>query len=119
LSALVLAKAADHSFAQILGSILKVKVKEMDASVQVKDLVKVKVTKVDGWKTKGSFVEKLASDSEFPQEKFVANLWSSIQEIQLEQSAATRKRKDSKAMEIDQSLLLGQQAAKDRTAQQI
>jgi len=91
----------------------------MDASVQVKDLVKVKVTKVDGWKTKGSFVEKLASDSEFPREKFVANLWSSIQEIQLEQSAATRKRKDSKAMEIDQSLLLGQQAAKDRTAQQI
>jgi hypothetical protein len=81
-SAIVLATAQDKVFGQIIGSISKIKIKGMDNKANVKSLVKVKVTQVEGWKIKGDFV---GQDDEVHIDKshndFISNLWQTVSQI--------------------------------------
>jgi len=63
--------------------------------------VRCTVTEVENWKIKGTFLEKLESSDEFPQEKVAVNLWTSVQEIQSEELASLAQRKQHAPMEVD------------------
>jgi len=68
LTAVIVAKAQDKTFGQIVGSISKIKIKNVSAedNLSLQELVRCEVTEVENWKIKGVFVEKLESSEEFP-----------------------------------------------------
>jgi len=79
-TAVVVARAQDKTFGQIVGQNYRLKIRDIDASIPLKSLVEVTISKVEDWKISSDFLA-VVEDGEALLDRFGANLWEAVREV--------------------------------------